>query len=196
MTAFYLTHPQVRIDPAIPVPRWGLSPAGRERAAILAASTWARRLRRVVASDETKAVETAAVIAEAAGLRVEIRPGLHENDRSATGYLPAPEFEATADLFFAHPRESIRGWERAVDAQARIVRAVTEILGEDPAASTLFVGHGGVGTLLLCHLTGRPIARMRDQPSGGGNLFAFEGVGRVLHSWRALEDVVGDDAFA
>jgi broad specificity phosphatase PhoE len=150
-----------------------------------------RRLQRIVASKEAKAVETASVLAEAVGLPVDMRPGLHENDRSATGYLPAPEFEATADLFFAHPHESIRGWERAVDAQARIVGAVRAILAEDPAASTLFVGHGGVGTLLLCHLSERPIARMRDQPPGGGNLFAFDGVpGRVLYPWRALEDMI------
>ena len=50
-------------------------------------------------------------------------PGIGENDRSATGFLPREEFWATADLFFAHPTESIRGWERAIDAQARIVAA-------------------------------------------------------------------------
>jgi orotidine-5'-phosphate decarboxylase len=188
VTAFYLTHPQVLIDPAVPVPRWGLSPEGRERARRLAASPFARRLERVVSSEEVKAVETAAPLAEAAGLEVEVRPDLHENDRSATGYLPPPEFEATADLFFAHPDESVRGWERAADAQARIVGAVSAILAERPEATTVFVGHGGVGTLLLCHLLGRPIARMRDQPPGGGNLFAFEN-GRALHGWRALEEV-------
>ena len=78
-----------------------------------------------------------------------------------------------------------------MDAQARIVGAVRAILAEHPAAPTLFVGHGGVGTLLLCHLLGRPIARMRDQPPGGGNLFAFDGVpGRVFYPWRALEDMI------
>jgi broad specificity phosphatase PhoE len=195
VTAFYLSHPQVAIDPAVPVPRWGLNPLGRERAARLAALPFARQLRRVVASEETKAVETASILADAAGLPVEVRPALHENDRSATGYLPPPEFEETADLFFARPHESIRGWERASNAQARIVGAVAAILAEDPAAVTLFAGHGGVGTLLLRHLAGQPIARMRDQPPGGGNLFAFEGVpSRVLHPWRALEDVAGHAA--
>ena len=27
----YLTHPQVQIDPDVPVPQWGLSPVGRAR---------------------------------------------------------------------------------------------------------------------------------------------------------------------
>ena len=42
---------------------------------------------------------------------------LHENDRSATGYLPPNQFEAMADRFFAEPQASVLGWERAVDAQ-------------------------------------------------------------------------------
>lgn len=31
--AYYLSHPQVQIDPAVPVPEWGLSDAGRARPA-------------------------------------------------------------------------------------------------------------------------------------------------------------------
>jgi len=64
--------------------------------------------------------------------RYGIVPGLRENDRSATGFLQKQEFEATADAFFAHPHESVRGWEAAVAAQARIVRAVEEILSQAP----------------------------------------------------------------
>ena len=37
--------------------------------------------------------------------------------------MPPEEFEYTADLFFAHPEESIRGWERASDAQRRVMVA-------------------------------------------------------------------------
>jgi len=51
---------------------------------------------------------------------------LGENDRSATGFLARDEFEATVNAFFAYPQDSIRGWEPAVDAQARIVRAIEQ----------------------------------------------------------------------
>ena len=74
---------------------------------------------------------------------------MHENDRSATGYLPGPEFEATADRFFAEPQISVRGWERAIDAQARILGAVAETLARHPGGDLLLVGHGAVGTLEL-----------------------------------------------
>ena len=35
-----LTRPQVPVDPLVPVPRWGLSAAGRARADALAQAGW------------------------------------------------------------------------------------------------------------------------------------------------------------
>lgn len=51
------------------------------------------------------------------------------------------------------------------------------------------VAHGGVGTLLLCHLRGDRIARTHDQPpNNGGNFFAFDAVTRRLHhGWRPID---------
>lgn len=189
----YITHPQVAIDPAVPVPRWGLSPVGRARMEALAVQDWPRRFSRIITSDETKAIEGAALLAAAAGLPVEVRDGLHENDRSATGFLPPPEFEATADQFFAHPTRSIRGWERAIDAQTRILGAVTAIIAEQPGDPTLFVGHGGVGTLLKCALKGIAISRLEDQgPGGGGNHFAFAlSPKTVFYGWQPIEQPPG-----
>ena len=114
---------------------------------------------------------------------------MHENDRSATGYLKPDAFERMADAFFARPMENVSGWERAVDAQARIVGAVEAVLaGALPAGDVLFVGHGAVGTLLMCHLMGAPISRAHDQPAGGGNVVAFDRDTRaLLHGWRPLE---------
>ena len=188
----YLTHPQVLIDPAVPVPDWGLSPAGRARAEAFARSGPLSGVARIVSSAERKAVETAEIVASALEIAIEIRPGMHENDRSATGYLPQPEFEATADLFFARPEESVRGWERARDAQARIVREVSAALAGD-GRPTVFVGHGGVGALLLCSLSRSPISRGSDQPGGGGGC-VFEFVWdppALVGGWRAMEMLAG-----
>ena len=185
----YITHPQVRIDPDVPVPKWGLSDIGRARTEEAAQADWARQLRRIISSDEVKAIETAEILAASAGAPVEILHGAHENDRSATGFLPPPQFEEAADWFFAHPEESFKGWERAVDAQARIVSLVTSVLEDhDPGLPIAFVGHGGVGTLLKCHLGGSPISRSRDQPGGGGNLFCFSLADRSIScDWTPFE---------
>lgn len=189
MFAVYITHPQVAIDPDVPVPQWGLSELGRARTIETAMLPWVSNLRRIVSSAEVKAVETADILAKAAGISFETVEVMHENDRSATGFLPPPEFEKAADWFFAHPHESFKGWERAVDAQSRIVAAVMGVLGgHDSAAPIAFVGHGGVGTLLKCHLEKRPVARAHDQPGGGGNLFAFSLADHsVLCDWTPME---------
>ncbi|MET0605990.1 MAG: histidine phosphatase family protein [Beijerinckiaceae bacterium] len=179
----------MRIDPATPVPDWGLSDVGAARVRE-AKGSWLSRVGRIVSSAERKAIETAELIAAGRGLQVEIRERMHENDRSATGFLVPAEFEATADLFFARPQESIRGWERAVDAQMRIVAQVAETMAENSEGDVLFVGHGGVGTLLQCHVAGWPVARIRDQRAGGGNVFAFSWRPLSLaHGWRPLEDM-------
>jgi broad specificity phosphatase PhoE len=193
MFALYITHPQVRIDPAVAVPKWSLSEAGAARAGLAASRPWARQLGRIISSDEVKAIETAGLLAGPSGAPVEVIDDMHENDRSSTGFLPPVEFERAADWFFGHPAESFHGWERAVDAQARIVSNVEAILGlHDPEVPIAFVGHGGVGTLLKCHLEKRPIARQGDQPPGGGNLFCFRLADRVLScDWTPIEDWPG-----
>jgi broad specificity phosphatase PhoE len=187
--AYYITHPQVRIDAGIPVPQWGLSDIGRARAVAMLDQPWVGSIRRIVSSAERKAIETAQILAAHLHLDVEVRERMHENDRSATGFLPAPEFEAVADQFFARPHESIRGWERAIDAQNRIVGEVEAVLGTGAAGDIAFVGHGGVGTLLLLRLSGREISREADQPAGGGNCFAYDiGARHLIHGWLPIDN--------
>lgn len=190
MIGYYLTHPQVAIDPAVPVPRWSLSDKGRARLANLAGRPWLRTVARIVASHETKAQETAAILGAPLRLAVETGADMGENDRSSTGFLEPDAFEAAADRFFGAPAASWNGWERALDAQSRIAAAVEAVLSAHPAASPiLFVGHGAVGTLLKCRLAARPIDRCEDQPAGGGNLFCFRLRDRaLLRDWTPMED--------
>ncbi|WP_426614126.1 histidine phosphatase family protein [Bradyrhizobium sp. McL0616] len=186
----YLTHPQVQIDPDVPVPQWRLSPVGRTRIQALAKTSWLARTTQIISSGEREAIETAEIIASPLGLMIDIREAMHENDRSATGFLKPAEFEEVANQFFAQPHLSIRGWERAIDAQARIVREAEAVLARNRSGDVLFVGHGAVGTLLFCHYAGHPIDRVHDQPAGGGHVFTFtRDARRVLHGWRRMEEI-------
>ena len=186
----YLTHPQVNIDPDTPVPDWGLSDLGRDRARRIAELSCLAETTSLISSAERKAVETAEVVSAAIGVPIHIREQTHENDRSATGFLKPAEFEQVANQFFASPSQSIRGWERAVDAQARIVREASHVMRESPAGDILMVGHGGVGTLLYCHLAGLEISRVHDQPGGGGCLFTYDiDAQTVQHAWKTIEQV-------
>ena len=198
--ALYVTHPQVVQDPAVPVPRWGLSPKGRERAERFANHQMARAAGRIISSFETKALELAAVLSTVSGVRVESGENFGENDRSSTGFVPSDRFEQLADAFFAHPEISAEGWERSVDAQTRVVGAFEAALAaHDPAVPVVFCGHGAVGTLLKCHLGGRAIARSEDQSRhgdrGGGNVFVVRLRDRALLSeWMAMETLPQDFA--
>ena len=149
---------------------------------------WVGAIRRIVSSGERKALETAEILARHLRLAVEFRERMHENDRSATGFLLPPEFEAVADQFFANPHSSVRGWERAIDAQNRIASEVGAVLDGDGVGDIALIGHGGVGTLLLLSLSGQEISREADQPAGGGNYFAYDiGARHVIHGRRPID---------
>ena len=187
----FITHPEVVIDPSMPVPDWPLSPEGVRRMGLALEQPWVSKLGSVFSSAERKARDTARLVADRFGLSPVIVAELGENDRSATGYLPKEEFETTANLFFAHPEESVRGWERAIDAQRRISAAVERVIVEAPRnRDVAVVSHGGVGALLLCHLKGVPISRVEDQPgAGGGCIYSFDmGTRALLSGWRLIEN--------
>lgn len=186
----FITHPEVSIDAAVPVPDWPLSPVGSRRMQVAMRQPWLAAVRSVFCSAERKAMDAAAVVANHLGLRRIVVEALGENDRSATGYLPKSEFEAVADAFFAQPDDSVQGWERARDAQHRIVDAVERAISLSVAdGDVAIVSHGGVGTLFLCHLKGVAISRSEDQPGeGGGNFFSFDAADRhLLSEWRPIE---------
>lgn len=186
----FITHPNVVISADVPVPRWPLSERGRERMRLGLRQAWISDVSAIYCSDEQKAIDTAAILAGYRGLRVTEVTALGENDRSATGFLPPSDFERMADAFFAQPDVSVRGWERAIDAQRRIVDAVCTIVQSDSSGRTIaVVSHGAVGTLLYCHLAGEPINRRRDQPAnGGGNYFAFTVTPpQVFGWWQAID---------
>ena len=187
MKFYFITHPNVVVSRDVPVPRWPLSELGRQRMRAGLKQPWVKDIKAVYCSTEQKAIDGAQILASHLSLPFHQIEELGENDRSATGFLPPDEFERVADEFFAKPDRSVRGWERAIDAQARIVRAVERIPRCD--GSIAIVSHGAVGTLLYCHLAGEPIARRWDQPpNGGGNFFSFTlSPARALAWWRAID---------
>jgi broad specificity phosphatase PhoE len=190
-TVHFITHPELEIDRSVPVSEWRLSAVGVQRAVRLVRRPWVRSVLTVFSSAERKAMEVATMMAAELGLTPISRADLGENDRSGTGYLPTAEFEAMADAFFSSPDESVAGWERAIDAQRRIVRAVDDaLLLARTGGDVAIIAHGGVGALLLCHLKHVPISRAEDQPGqGGGNVFSFNfETRRLILGWRRIED--------
>ncbi|CAN7362073.1 phosphoglycerate mutase family protein [Phenylobacterium sp. LjRoot164] len=189
-TIYFLTHPEVVIDPAVPITRWPLSDVGRRRMGRFIEMLDGRGLAAVLSSDEQKALDGAEMIAAAQGVPHLIDPELGENDRESTGFLAPPEFWEVVEQFFSRPDESIRGWERARDAQARIVRAVERAVREAPAGDLAIVSHGGVGRLLAAHLDGVEIGQEArpEHPGGGCWLEVDRGQLTISRSWNSIAD--------
>jgi broad specificity phosphatase PhoE len=189
---FFITHPDVAIDRRVPIPDWPLNERGRARIRVILDQHWVRNIHSVFSSDERKARDGAEILADGLGLAsFSIVRSLGENDRSATGFLGPDEFEATVNAFFEQPQTSVRGWEPAADAQARIIRAVEQVIAQAPLTGDVaIVGHGGTGTLLYCHLARVPISGRYDQPrTNGGNWSSFDRLSRkLLHTgWQSID---------
>jgi len=188
----FLTHPEVVIDPAIPVPDWPLSGVGRLRMGRFAKALEARGgITSVWSSRERKARDGAEILAARLAVPHRVDPDLGENDRSATGYLAPPEFWEVVAEFFGRPDESVRGWETARAAQARIVGAVNRLALEEATEGDIaVVSHGGVGRLLIALLQGVEIGE-EDRPGhpGGGCWIELDRTSlRVVETWRAIDD--------
>ena len=204
-TGYFITHPDVIIDPERPIERGGLSPRGRERMQALVSQPWVRRIGRVLSSSEQKALDGAEILVTTLGVPHQVVRELGEYDRSSTGLLPPDEFLALVDEFFRWPERSIRGWERALDAQARVFGAVRAAAADwapsSPEAPDLaFVAHGAVAALLLAQLSGASISHAFAQPlppaggppgTGGGHFFSFSLPGLELEqTWQAIDSVL------
>ena len=83
----FITHAEVEIDPAVPVTEWGLSGRGRIRHEAFNSFLSELGVAQIYCSAEQKAVDGAAIAARHLGKDYRVIAALHENDRSATGYL-------------------------------------------------------------------------------------------------------------
>jgi len=183
---FFISHPEVVIDPTQPVTSWRLSEAGEERVHTFGELPLCSEVRSVYASTELKAVRAAELLAQRWQLPLQLLAELGEHDRSSTGYLTSDAFEAAVDAFFAKPDVSYRGWETALNAQARIVSALQAISDEAPAGDIAVISHGGVGTLSKCWLKRIPISRGEDQPYQG-HFYLFGRESRLfIQDWTPL----------
>ncbi len=135
---------------------WGdppLSARGREQATILAGRLADRAVSRLVSSDLSRAVQTAEILAEALGVRLELDPRLRERDLGCWAGLTEAEIRA------AHPEEldRLRARDPAVrpgggeshDAfRMRVAPALVAAARGSAAGTIAVVTHLGVIRLL------------------------------------------------
>jgi probable phosphoglycerate mutase len=134
-----------------------LTPRGHEQAARLGAWLAPEPITHVLSSPQRRARETAAPIAEAHCLDVEIFDGLVEYDVQSDHYIPIEELRATNDQRL---RDMIEGrWEafggESTDIfRARIAETVDAIVAAHPGERVVAVCHGGVINVALALVLG------------------------------------------
>lgn len=185
---YFITHPDVLIDPSIEVTKWGLSKLGRLKLQKMLEQRWIKSIDIIFSSKETKAREAAEILAKHLGKGFNQIKELGEIDRSSTGYL-SEEFEKVVDDFFAYPDKSVRGWEKAKDAQRRIVKVVSSTIKQNPNKNIAIVSHGGVGALYLAYLLKKPISCLFNQPGQGHYLCVDIRTNRLVHKWKPIERI-------
>lgn len=176
-----------------------LSEDGRLQAARAADALSAHRIGRVLASDLSRARETADIIAARLGLGVESHAGLREyhcGRWEGRPYLAIRSEEHEAFWgWFNDPDVPAPGGESMRQAAARAV-PVLEAAVERHAAeegALLVVSHGGINRLLAGHLLGLPIEAAKRMRLDNGSISVFEPFlgGWALKLWNDTGHLAG-----
>ncbi len=158
-TIYFITHPDVTVEPKVHPKEWHISPQGKNRVDSLTQEHFWRYVQYIFTSSECRALETGEIIHEKHNIAIQQFEELQEQRRSTTNYfLSLAELASTMRMFFSRPKESIRGWESASEAQRRIVSAIDSLVELYPGYETVaIVSHGIVGSLLRSYLMKHPI---------------------------------------
>ena len=158
-TIYFITHPNVSVDPTKPPKEWHISDLGKERVQTLGEEAFWRYVQHIFTSPEARAIETSDILHEMHHIAVRPFEELQEQRRSNTNYfLSLTDLAITMRMFFTRPKESIRGWESAIDTQNRIVSAIDSLQELYPDYQTVaIISHGIVGSLLRSYLMQHPI---------------------------------------
>jgi probable phosphoglycerate mutase len=181
----------------------GLSDRGHDQAARLAAWLAAEGVDHIVSSPLRRALDTAAPIAGATGLTVDVDEQVCEYDRGADSYIPVEELRATKD---EHWRAMVEGrWEdyggEAPDVfRARIVPCLDRIVAAHPGRKVAVICHGGVINVYLAsvlgidrHLWFHPeytsISRVRASRTGARSVGSLNETAHLVATRDTAEEV-------
>src|ERR1700694_4885977 len=139
-----------------------LSEHGEAQARAVAQEVQQYPIVQVYCSPLQRSMQTARLIAEDAGLPVEMAPGFAEVDMGRWAGLTWPEVERgwpeAHRAFHADPeRHGYLGGENLAQVRERALPAVEDLLARRGGQTFLVVGHGTVNRVLLAHWLGMPL---------------------------------------
>jgi probable phosphoglycerate mutase len=158
-----------------------LNARGREQAELAAAELADVPLGAVIASDLSRATDTAAPLAALHGLVVQIEPRLRERHfGSAEGRLDTElrdEYGAELLGYWRDPDTPFPGGESIREHQLRVSDYLAELIAAPPAAAIALVSHGGTVRRALNHLAGLPVEDGVFEPIANGSVHTVEVTG-------------------
>ena len=172
-----------------------LDELGRAQADLLAERLADHPVRAVHASWAIRTQQTAAPVAAAHGLAVEVVDGVHE---VSIGDLEGRSDEAALETFFevynawwrGELDARLPGGESALDLRARFLPAVERIVGADDG-DVVLVSHGAAIRMAAAALLGDTVETWYV-PNAGLVVLRREPRSWVLESWDTAEPVRGD----
>jgi broad specificity phosphatase PhoE len=151
---YFIRHARTRADPTVPAEQWLLSEEGFVAAAALAGRQFWTTIDRVLTSTEKKSYATIAAALELWGLPHMAWTEFNEVQRE--GYTATQaEYEAQVRQLFAHPTESVDGWETADQALQRGMAGLNRALTTYSGQNIAIVGHGLLWAIVRAHLLGK-----------------------------------------
>jgi broad specificity phosphatase PhoE len=132
---------------------WTLSETGLTQARILAQQPFWERVDRIVLSSEPKTRLTVEGVLRTRPLPVIVDPRFDELKRTAEWTY---DYAARVAEVFAHPDQSIEGWEAATHALTRFAAGIEALQQQFRGETLALVGHGLTLSLYRAHLLGQP----------------------------------------
>ena len=146
----------------------------------------------IFTSDWQGARQAGSILADHLAVRPVADPGMNECETMVIAPVANRGVLDRIGQVFAKPSSGrLEGCEAAQDAQDRIAAAyllaMEQVIARGMRGDVLFVGHGRIGALLQCHLTGQSIGSQAVAPSPGHTFVYDWGARKMLHSWRPLD---------
>lgn len=178
---FLITHAHTQQQRDVDATTWTLSPHGTEQAAVLAQQPFWAQVTRVILSSEAKTRLTVEPVLARRSLPVTVDTRFDELKRPATW---TEDYVAAVAAAFAHPYESVNGWEAAASAQARFIAGIVDLQRHFPYDACALVGHGLTFSLYRAALLGHTHVDLDDWRK-----LSFAAVAKVdLSAGALLED--------